>query len=84
MVQVVLPMSRPFKHPDTDVYDFRKAVPADLRAIIGKCEGGRHRAEGRADRLGPVYEDLEREQTRAVARGDALVRRERRAFSQSR
>ena len=31
-------MSRPFKHPDTHVYYFRKAVPADLRPILGKVE----------------------------------------------
>jgi len=31
-------MSRPHKHPKTGVYYFRKAVPDDLRAIIGKRE----------------------------------------------
>jgi integrase len=31
-------MSRPYKHPKTGVYYFRKAVPDDLRAIIGKRE----------------------------------------------
>ena len=32
---VVLRMSRPWKHPDSDVYYFRKAVPDDLREEIG-------------------------------------------------
>ncbi|MBM0206586.1 hypothetical protein JNW90_28945, partial [Micromonospora sp. STR1s_5] len=31
-------MSRPFKHPKTGIYWFRKAVPADLRPIVGKRE----------------------------------------------
>ncbi|MBR0670129.1 DUF6538 domain-containing protein [Neoroseomonas soli] len=31
-------MSRPFKHPVTGVYYFRKAVPDDLREAIGKRE----------------------------------------------
>ncbi len=35
---MVLAMSRLFKHPKTGVYYFRKAVPDDLRAIIGKRE----------------------------------------------
>jgi integrase len=35
---MVLMMSRPHKHPKTGVYYFRRAVPADLRPIIGKRE----------------------------------------------
>lgn len=35
---MVLAMSRPFKHPKTGVYYFRKAVPDDLRAVLGKRE----------------------------------------------
>jgi len=35
---MVLSMARPWKHPKTGVYWFRKAVPADLRSIIGKRE----------------------------------------------
>ena len=35
---MVLAMSRPHKHSKTGVYYFRKAVPDDLRAIIGKRE----------------------------------------------
>lgn len=35
---MVLTMSRPFKHPKTGVYLFRKAVPKDLRPILGKVE----------------------------------------------
>ena len=35
---MVLAMSRPFKHPKTGVYYFRKAVPDDLRGIICKRE----------------------------------------------
>lgn len=38
VVQMVLAMSRPHKHPKTGVYYFRRAVPGDLRAIIGKRE----------------------------------------------
>lgn len=33
-----LSMTRPFKHPDSGVYWFRKVVPADLRALVGKRE----------------------------------------------
>jgi len=33
-----LSMSRPWKHPDSGVYWFRRAVPADLRARVGKRE----------------------------------------------
>lgn len=35
---MVLSMARPFKHPKTGVYWFRKVVPKDLRAIVGKRE----------------------------------------------
>lgn len=35
---MVLLMARPFKHPTTGVYYFRKAVPADLKRILGKSE----------------------------------------------
>lgn len=31
-------MSRPWKHPQTGVYWLRKAVPANLRALVGKRE----------------------------------------------
>ncbi|WP_433995091.1 DUF6538 domain-containing protein [Afipia massiliensis] len=31
-----LAMSRPWKHPDSGVYWFRRGVPADLRALVGK------------------------------------------------
>ena len=33
-----LNMSRPWKHPDSGVYWFRKAVPAELRSLAGKRE----------------------------------------------
>ena len=33
-----LSMSRPWKHPDSGVYWFRRAVPADLRTLVGKRE----------------------------------------------
>jgi integrase len=33
-----LSMSRPWKHPNSGMYWFRKAVPADLRALVGKRE----------------------------------------------
>ena len=33
-----LNMSRPWKHPDSGVYWFRRAVPADLRVLVGKRE----------------------------------------------
>ncbi|OCC02388.1 hypothetical protein BA190_23985 [Labrys sp. WJW] len=35
---MALTMSRPFKHPKTGVYYFRKAVPDDLRALVGRRE----------------------------------------------
>jgi hypothetical protein len=35
---MVLFMNRPFKHPKTHVYYFRKAVPADLRPILKRNE----------------------------------------------
>jgi ATP-binding cassette, subfamily C, bacterial CydC len=35
---VVLSMSRPLKHPETHVNYFRKAVPAEPRAVIGMRE----------------------------------------------
>lgn len=38
---MVLPMSRPQKHPKTGVYYFREKVPADLRSAFGKVEVSR-------------------------------------------
>jgi len=35
---MVLSMARPFKHPKTGVYWFRKAVPKELQAALGKRE----------------------------------------------
>ncbi len=35
---MILIMSRPWEHPDTGVCYFRKAVPDDLKAVIGKWE----------------------------------------------
>jgi integrase len=35
---MVLCMARPFKHPKTGVYYFRKVVPDDMRALVGKRE----------------------------------------------
>lgn len=35
---MVLFTARPFKHPTTGVYYFRKAVPADLKPVLGKSE----------------------------------------------
>ena len=35
---VVLAMSRPSKHPATGIYQFRKAVPLELRELVGKSE----------------------------------------------
>ena len=35
---MVLSMTRPFKHPKTGVYWLRKAVPHDLRKLVGKVE----------------------------------------------
>jgi hypothetical protein len=35
---MVLAMSRPWKHPDSGVYWFRKAVPVELRVLVGKRE----------------------------------------------
>lgn len=38
VVQMALPMSRPWKHPITGIYWLRKGVPEELRPIIGKRE----------------------------------------------
>ena len=35
---MALRMSEPWKHPKTGIYWFRKAVPADLRQLVGKRE----------------------------------------------
>ena len=35
---MALPMSRPIRHSHTGVYYYRKAVPDDLRAVVGKRE----------------------------------------------
>jgi integrase len=35
---MVLAMSRPFKHPRTGIYWFRKRVPADLVGVVGRRE----------------------------------------------
>ncbi|RDE09887.1 DUF6538 domain-containing protein [Pelagibacterium lacus] len=35
---MVLSVSRPWKHPTTGVYYYRRAVPEDLRAVIGRRE----------------------------------------------
>ncbi len=35
---MVLSMSRPFKHPTTHVYYYRRVVPDDLRQVVGKRE----------------------------------------------
>lgn len=35
---MVLAMSRPWKHPKTGVYYFRKGVPEHLRTLVGKWE----------------------------------------------
>lgn len=38
---MVLPVSRPHKHPKTGVYYFREKVPAELRSAFGKVEVSR-------------------------------------------
>lgn len=38
LVHMALPMSRPWKHPDTGVYWLRRRVPDDLRPLVGKRE----------------------------------------------
>ncbi len=35
---MALAMSRPWKHPKTGIYWLRKAVPEDLRSLVGKRE----------------------------------------------
>jgi hypothetical protein len=35
---MVLGMSRPWKHPKTGVYWFRKVVPEAMRRLVGKVE----------------------------------------------
>jgi hypothetical protein len=41
---MVLGMSRPWKHPKTGVYWFRKAVPEAMRGLVGKVEVRLHAA----------------------------------------
>ncbi|WP_433993657.1 DUF6538 domain-containing protein [Tardiphaga robiniae] len=36
---MALSMSRPWKHPDSSDYWFRRGVPDDLREFVGKREG---------------------------------------------
>lgn len=38
VVHMALSMSRPWKHPDSGYYWFRRRVPEDLRALVGKRE----------------------------------------------
>lgn len=38
MVQVALKMAQPQRHPKTGVFRFRRVVPHDLRALVGKTE----------------------------------------------
>lgn len=35
---MALAMSGPWKHPKTGIYWFRKRVPKELRALLGKTE----------------------------------------------
>ncbi|MES2166454.1 MAG: DUF6538 domain-containing protein [Pseudomonadota bacterium] len=35
---MTLPMSRPWQHPDSRIYWFRKRVPRDLRNLVGTGE----------------------------------------------
>jgi hypothetical protein len=35
---MALAMARPWKHPKTGIYWLRKAVPEDLRPLVGKWE----------------------------------------------
>jgi hypothetical protein len=77
---MVLPMSRPFKHPKTHVYYFRKAVPADLRALVGKVEVKRSlhtkvAAEARL-KFAEVEAEVERRFATLRAESRSLTRRE--------
>jgi integrase len=68
-------MSRPFKHPDTHVYYFRKVVPADVRAITGKWEVRRslktkNQAEAR-ERYAKVAAEIAEEWKRLRATANA-------------
>jgi hypothetical protein len=38
LVHMALSMSRPWKHPDSGFYWFRRRVPDDLRNLLGKRE----------------------------------------------
>ena len=77
---MVLSTSRPFKHPDTHVYYFRKAVPADLRATIGKWEVRRslktkNQAEAR-ERYAKVAAEIAAEWKRLRSLPEGLTKRE--------
>jgi hypothetical protein len=78
-----LAMIRPFKHPKTGVYWLRKAVPAPLRAAVGKREMKRSlgtKDPGQArDRAPAVIAEFEAALTNArsgAALGAALTLRE--------
>lgn len=88
---MVLNMSRPFKHPKTGIYQFRKRVPDDLRALVDKTEekaslGTRDAAEAKirhARKLAEVEERwrmlragvLSLNEKQAVAIGGEIYRR---------
>lgn len=77
---MVLPMARPWKHPDTGIYYFRKAVPLDLRPRLKKREekrslGTRDPDEARSLHMGVAAEvDASWRRIRAQAGDEPEVR----------
>jgi integrase len=55
---MVLSMSRPWKHPKTGVYWYRKAVPTRLRAAVGKGEIRRSLRTKDASEARRLYPDV--------------------------
>lgn len=73
-------MSRPFKHPETHVYYYRRAVPRDLRAVVGKREekrslGTKNAGEAR-ERYATVAAEVAAEWARLRSRPEALSKRD--------
>ncbi|SDR08945.1 hypothetical protein SAMN05519103_00696 [Rhizobiales bacterium GAS113] len=80
---MVLCMSRPFKHPETGVYYFRKAVPDHLREALGKREEKRslrtkEPAEARR-KFAAVASEVERQC--ATLRSDAVSLTHKEAYA---
>lgn len=59
--------TRPWKHPKTGIYYVRRAVPPDLRALIGKREEKVKRWTGKSRRSWPDSTDRQPPELREQA-----------------